>query len=292
MISIVNVTRELLTPELARSFAALPALPGERRLKPKRLAALRAHWQAGTFVGVTWAQVQCRADGKILRGDGQHSVHMLTHLTEAEWEGKEVYAQITTYAIDTVEGDGATLFDSFNSPVSVRNNEDVMGFFQARHPDLLTISPKLCVQVAKGIALFEKELDDGLYFTPRVQGLYYDDPRHREFVCWVTGLVTDELVRLRHMVSEAGVVAEMLSDWRTNVQTATVFWQLVLRENHPDPDHATRELAYSLKDWHKKTSHHTQQQFRKLSANKWKKFGKEQRWEAGGESRGDPTGTL
>ena len=63
MFSKTNVTLETCSRDVAKAFALMPALKGERPLRPHRLTFLRSCVSAGTFVSPTWAVVVDKATG-------------------------------------------------------------------------------------------------------------------------------------------------------------------------------------------------------------------------------------
>ena len=66
---------------------------------------------------------------------------------------------------------------------------------------------------------------------------------NREFAVWASELLKTINA---HFLARNGIVAELYSDWMSERTIADEFWGLVFRENHPDADDLTRELARNL----------------------------------------------
>lgn len=271
-----------LTMELAREFAGMEPLPGERELNPKHNEFLLQNVRDENFAGATWARVYCKSTGKDYRADGQHSSYVLTHLpTDGSARFPEgVLITIETYEIDDLVRDGPVIFNFFNHPRTVRSNEDAMGVYRAHIPNLGDLPRDFLQHVADGIAAYLHECRRNVpdeerdkldkVFPPRQRGLYWKNSEYTEFCLWAYSLRDG---RNAGFMARPGVVAEMLGEWRDNRDCANEFWRYVIRENHPDPDHETRELAETYKSWalspekRKKAAH-----YRKLAAKVWRHY--------------------
>jgi len=266
MFAKTNVELEKLTPELAKKFANMAPLPGERELKPSRVSFFLQHIKAGSFVAPTWSVGNCRGTGDSFRLDGQHSSHALANLSDDQFP-QNLLVTIQTYEFDSLDQDSFGLFDLFDNPKSVRSNTDIMGVHMAHHLDLKSVGRRFLVTVTNGIWFHEQALKDGLVLKPRERGGYFVNPVNREFALWVErfrGSVNEILIKRQ------GVMAEIYADWRYNSKMALEFWTLVLTESHPDPDHETRELSRVLKSWTPKQ--YGQDQFRKKAQQIWLRF--------------------
>jgi hypothetical protein len=274
MLRKTNVELENLTPELARKFATMDKLPGERPLKQKRLKFFEDHIKAGTFIDPSWSVGLCKADGKTYRLDGQHTSTILASLGSENFpEGK--LATIITYEFDSIQEDAPMLFDTFDNPASARNNEEMMGVFRAEHESMGGLSNSLCVNVANGIFQYESSQDKGVIYPPRVRGMYFADQRNINFALWIRDLFEDDAVKNGWLLSKSGIISEMLSDWLLSTEVATEFWGYVLKESHPDPDNITRELAEDLKRWRVKQERRSQDEYRSKAQKSWKRYRKE-----------------
>ena len=104
----------------------------------------------------------CRETQEMYRLDGQHTSNALASLTPETFlqlQGKNV--AIKTYEFDSVEVDGAPLFDMFDNPKSTRSNGDMMGFYRSETDDLAEVESNFCLQIANGIAEYENSLKNG-----------------------------------------------------------------------------------------------------------------------------------
>ena len=64
----------------------------------------------------------------------------------------------------------------------------------------------------------------------------------------------------------------MLTGYKKSEPVATEFWGLVLREDHPDADHESRELARTFNEWKARASRKTQADYRKKASIFWKRY--------------------
>lgn len=267
MFSKTNVTLESCSRDVAKTFALMPALKGERPLRPHRLAFLRSCVSKGTFVSPSWAVAVDKTTGVRYRCNGQHSSTMLSDLAEVDYPAN-LLVTIEEYTSDDLVKDAFDIFNIFDHPSSSRTNIDVMNLHRANYDDLQDIDAKLVLIIAAGIALFEKGIDKGLFLPARERGAYLAREDYRQFILWAA-----PFAKAVHgwMLHKPGIVAEMLSHRRSDAEAAETFWQLVFTERHPDADHETRELSRTLKDWAAKPKV-SQDRFRKETAKQWRRF--------------------
>jgi hypothetical protein len=274
----INAELVPLTLELATHIASLPALPGERSLRPARIKFFEEHLTAGTFAGVTWTIGICHADGKTYRIDGQHTSHTLMNLS-AEAFPADLVALIVTYEFDDTELDGAALFDLFDNPRSSRTNEDMMGFNRAKFPDLLDVPLRLCVYIGNGIYDYEEAQQSKRLYPARMRGLYYRSDEYRVFAHWINTFAKDDAVEngnLGWVFTKSGIIAEMLAGWKAAPAMAGTFWNLVLTESHKNPRHLTRLFAEQLKEMRREAKRQSQEAYRLKTQKAWKRFQRDQ----------------
>jgi hypothetical protein len=256
-----------LTPAVAQAHADLAPMPGERAIRQSRLKFLLAALDDGRFAGPDWHVGIYVPTGERYRLEGQHSSRMLASLPAERFPANLVLT-MTTWEFETWE-EAADLFDIFNNPRSVRNNEDAMGIYRAQMPGISNIDRAVLVHVANGICEWESGRgDQGTVLPPRRRGLYFYDEENQAFAVWV-----DRFSECKNasFLRRQGVMAEMLVDWRVSADEATAFWEYVLRESHPDPDDVTRELAETYRMWLTKRNR-SNQEFRQKAARAWKVF--------------------
>ena len=273
---------EPLTADLAKQIAAMPGLPGERQLRAGRLKFLTNHLKDGSFVGPNWAVAVHEQTGDTFRINGQHSSNMLASL-EATYFPAGLNVTIDTYGFTDMDQDAAGLFNLFDHPRSARSDTDYMGISRARYSEFADMDNAFLVKVASGIdanirhrvaradsgaakATIYEELQ-----PHREYGSYFLDDEYRQFAVW--------LYRWREathfaFVGRNGVTSEILDDWKDSPEYATEFWNYVFCENHPDPDHESRELVRELQalamkpkkvpadEWQKKTRKYWQRYYR------------------------------
>lgn len=263
-----NVELHDLTLEFATEMSQLPALPGERDRKPGRVEHLTNLIRSGKFVDPTWAVAIDKTTSKKYRANGQHSSYALSHLPADVGYPPRLMVTVETYTLDSME-DAHDLFDVFDSPSSVRNNSDYMRMCQSAYPDMTELPSPFLVQMMNGIDLHEATRPDGKHIPSRYRGDHFlTDPVKREFVLWAH-TYSDKLNS--HFMAKVGIVAEMYGDYLADRQIATEFWTYLIRENHPDADHETRDLARALNELITKPRV-KQDQYRTRVSKVWKRY--------------------
>lgn len=267
-----------LTLELAREFAMLRPLPGEREERPSRREYLLNAIKEGTFGGPSWARGIDRADKMVYRLDGQHSSKLLINLDDVPFPSG-LLVTVDTWEFDSISEDGAALFNLFNHPKSARTNEDAIGIYRAQAAiELSNIDRGFLVKVGNGIAEYERGLPSESnpdVLPPRERGLYFIQGKHRygPFACWMAAF---EETKNASFMSRPAIVAEMLSDWLHDAGRAGEFWNYVLRENHPEVDHDTRTLAETFRSWAMQKKYKASQ-YRGKAATAWRHYLRETR---------------
>jgi hypothetical protein len=262
-----------LTLELAKKFCTMSPLVGERPKKPIRLKHFQDHIKAGSFGEPIWSVAVLKGGGQEYRADGQHTSTVLAELAPNKFP-EDLKVTIRRFEIDSVEEDAGALFERFDSPGSARTNTDVMGIHRAEHEDLSALALAFLVQVASGIDFYLKSLPVAEGATParrwecRKHGFYYNEIENRNFALWL-----HQWDGTKHFdfVGRSGVMAEALADWKASPGLATEFWSYVFKENHPDPNHETRELVSTIKEMAGKPKF-KQSDYRSRSKKYWSRF--------------------
>lgn len=263
-----------LTPELAKRFATMTPVPGERRIKSARLKNHENRLQQGHFGSPTWARlIVTNNDRNEWRLDGQHTSNVLANCVPDLFPRDE-HVTIHTYEVTSLETDMADLFELFDSPVAARSNEDKMNMYASQFPDLAGFHPGFLVKVANGVDYFFRDMKNttlpfSKLFVSREHGMYFDHEINRKFALWLHQW--HESLNA-WMIGKPGLAAEMFSDWKLNPSLAESFWNFVLNESHPDPDNETRELARQLKDWNSKKPIIGQDRFRLRAQKEWNRY--------------------
>lgn len=272
---IKKISSELrpLTRELALQFTQLPALPGERQLKPARLKFFEARLRDQTFNSPNWAKAIIEGDKIEKRADGQHTSHILSSC-ENNLFPTDLNVTVSTYHLD-LESERARLFDLFDNPMSSRTNSDKMGVFVASHSNLTNLEKSHLAKIARGIDFYYRDIlreqkdADITLFVSRDHGLYFDKPQNQNFAIW---LDTWESAEHGWMISKPGIVAEIYADWLHSADLAGRFWEQVMTESNPDPEDDTRELSRILKEWDHKQPRVTQDKFRSRAKKMWERY--------------------
>ncbi len=88
-----------VTKAVAREFALMDEVPGERPLSEGRINAYRRMFAEGTFRPVTWAKCFCQETDTTYRINGKHTSTLLSSLETIP----EFYATIEYYTADTLD---------------------------------------------------------------------------------------------------------------------------------------------------------------------------------------------
>jgi hypothetical protein len=126
--------------------------------------------------------------------------------------------------------------------------------------------------VGKGLLFYHRELaKDGVVYPKRRKGVYFENQVNREFAVWLF-----QFVGSKHdwLISKEGVVGEIFADYQYNPVLAGDFWKQVFEESNPDPDHVTRDLSSTLKDWARSVKKKTAIQFHKQAKKTWDAYRK------------------
>jgi hypothetical protein len=291
-----------LTSDVLAQFRQAQPLPGERPLRPRRLNQLLALIKKGEFLGVDWAVGRSKEDQTLYRFDGQHTAHLLQDLLDNPRVDipfpTGILVTLAHWEFDSVAADAPGIFNTFNAPLSTRNNEDAMATYRAFFSDLEQVDLKFLIKVVNGITFYNRQQaqqaqqlkagkkaetkQPSLRFDAREAGQLFWTPAYREFARWADALknptvegrplptVKENLWKVA--VNRQGLVARMYADWKESVSTATTFWTLVLNETAPDRDDDTRIFADQLRKMNSERKKVNQESYWKVAATAIKKF--------------------
>ena len=224
-----------LDKKIAQRFAKMRPSPGEREVKDRRMDHLHRRKVEGAFHTPTWAC--CKVGGTEYRVNGQHTSKMLLQADDFV-PGMEV--MVLTFKADTLD-DLASLFAQFDSKYSSRNSADIAGAHAGLHEELTDMSGSMVSRICYAIAMAETDCFESC------KGARPDDEDRARLI----HENVDVAVWLRQILehpktSSAGCLAAAYRMWQKDKHYADVFWGHVLKEGHPDPNHATRKLARAL----------------------------------------------
>lgn len=239
-----------LTPEIAKQVSMMPSLLGEREIKQDRMKFHAANIKAGRFFSPNWAEAVLKGTEQRFRINGHHTSTLLANAKDYDVEfplgedGKPMPLVIEMWEIDSVDEDATALFNLFDNPKCARSNDDIMGLYRAHYPDLDAISNKFLMKMCNGIDLYLEtsmnEDERASVLRTRDRGLHLAKDSHRNFaVAFWSFRESDHAAFL----SKPGIVAEAFAEWLQDSHAAEEFWGYVLRDDHPDHDHVTRELG-------------------------------------------------
>jgi hypothetical protein len=246
-----------LTKELAAKIANLPGLPGERPVKPERIAFHLARLRERAFLSPNWAIGIAKDTGLEYRANGQHTSKIISELSLDDMELVPDNVTLDTYEMDSVNEDGAALFEIFDHPITMRSNEDAIGVALSGHLDMNGRDRKFMVAVGRAINFYRNDIRrrepdkaKGMrLYGIRETGNYFHEFENRRFALWIEQWVGSQNA---WMIRVPAVTAEIFADWKAAEEMATMFWNYVFTETHPDSDDETRDLARRLNELHHK----------------------------------------
>lgn len=274
-----------ITPQALADFRALPPVLGERPLKPSRVQDYVTQIRNNNFNFPTWGVIRDTATGQCLRVNGQHTSAALALIPEAEFP-PHLRGTYEVYDSDDIAMDAPLLFAKYDNSKAARTSIDWMAQYAASFPDLKLVPPVFLVKATNGIQfLIRVQLAKNpafplILFSPHDHGLHFKSANNRAFALWLHQWIK---TKNEWMLGNAGVVAEMYADWQVQPKTATEFWDYVLKENHPEPDHDTRQLADQFSEWQKKARKVKPSQFRIQANRVWRIFNRGRQAEIQGD---------
>lgn len=228
-----------LTRKFAKEFSDLPAYSGDRNRETTvgraRIAWLERLVNEGKFHSPKWATAKLGKE--VYRVNGGHSSYMLSSLNGNFPTG--LRAVVEEFQCDT-DRDLAELFSQFDNRFSVRSDTDKIRAHIAVEESLGEVSPTDTRNAIRGIAFAISSGGDGSRLEPdEVIGLVHT---HSEFILWARCYMRKRLMR------GAPCAGAIYSTYSVDEDDARVFWDLVMEENHENPEHPTRKLARFLRD--------------------------------------------
>ena len=277
----INVELLDLTPALAKQFADMPTLLGERPVKAARMRYLYDIITRGYLAGVSWSVVKDTATGMTYRANGQHTSTVLANLAPEQFPAG-LLATIESYETDNLATDGFLIFDMFDAKQSSRSNTDKLNTYKCLYVELASLNVEFLSNLLHGVHITYRDQGDKETQETWHRGLYLTDEHVREFVCWAHDLrhstVTDADGHVKAVVhpwlfSKPGVVAEMFHQflYLPDRDVVTRWWSYVLHQNHADVDHESKEYVTSLMGWQAKRRIRPTT-YRQLTAKMFKKF--------------------
>lgn len=302
MLQLVESKIVPVTLETLAEFRAIPPLPGERPFKPNRMNEIIILVRNSLFNYATWSILRDKNTGEMFRCNGQHTSAAFAALGADLPAG--LFVKWEVFETDDAKNDNHILFGMFDNSKSARGNEDWTANWVASYQDLRGVPPKFLVHIQNGIQLHNKtEVDridavekakaaktktvykptehpDLIIYPFQKHGMHFDNPDNRTFALWAYGWVggkkagraNTRLVKNEWMLGNSGTVAAMYANRREQPELAHAFWDYVLRENHPNENHDTRELADVLMDFHRGLRKHRSTEYLEKAMKYWRRF--------------------
>lgn len=172
------------TPALAKRFAEMEAIRGDRPIKPRLSATIRREIQEGRFRTTEWSTYLCEADGKTYRVNGKHTSNILASMN-GDFP-KDLSILLTEFKGPDIET-GAALYETFDPRNSARSGPDINHAYAAANPRLDGVSRRLICNCCTAIAYNEYEDNMSTWTTPgsRARACLTKD----DFILWLNELV-------------------------------------------------------------------------------------------------------
>lgn len=216
-----------LTPQVVAEFREIPSSLVERAIDRKRVKHLRDKIDAG--LGVTFHWVTAELDGKMLRGNGQHSSTALSEIPPEHFpKGLKVFRE--HYHCNTAD-DFALLFQQFDDRKSSRTSADVAAVYQGFQPELIDVPHDIAKLAIDGYCWFQRT-------AQKVPGAgvgdmsysYFADEGLHPYIKWLGQLHNSKTRELQ----TKPVTAAIYGTFEANEQAAREFWDEVSRGGDPD----------------------------------------------------------
>ena len=132
--------------------AALNVLVNDRRFNPRRAARLQAAIDAGTSRPFMFAICHCLSTGDDWRVNGQHSLSVLSNLTDEALA--DVFIIVEYAEADSIEGVVA-LWDTYDPRGSARNAHEVLRCAAGIIPEFAALTPQIVESCVGSLDVFE-----------------------------------------------------------------------------------------------------------------------------------------
>lgn len=222
-----------LTRELAKWFNAIPQLPGDRPLKPSRVAWLAGLLDAGKFGATDWHYCVL-PDGREIRVNGNSSSTMILQREGALPPG--LRAHVTRHRCETVE-EVQEVWQRFDAAKSLRNRGERISTFLGVHEgfgEYPIHMAKLAINALHTEAAVAGgfNLKAGRVKTPGEEAnrRFTDEPH---FAQWLYSMWTAATRKPHAIGQRAPVVYSMLMTYRVDPDEAAKFWHAVFNLETP-----------------------------------------------------------
>ncbi len=226
------------TRSIAKEFAEMDSVPGDRPLSERRLNIYRKMFKDGTFRPVTWAKCYCEETDTTYRINGKHTSIMLSSLEELP----EFYITLEFYSTPTLE-DVSRLYSTFDSRLGSRTASDINRSFAGSVPEFKDIPARIFSTVVSGVGYAKWQETYWTKTATERAEILLDEV---DFVVWVASMVTGEGASHSTHITRAPVVAAMFQTWNKSHRDAVVFWTAVRDETGAKPSLPDRTLARFL----------------------------------------------
>lgn len=239
-----------LTADLALDFSTMRATPGERRLDQRRIDYLWGELRSGKFRSPTWARAKWNDTWH--RVNGQHTSMMLASKIDTTDFPFGLEITIEEFECESVH-DLCELFRTYDNKNSVRSHSDIVNQHLRSSESATGVPTSAAEKALAGIILWYVAYGQSMW----ANDVPSDDEKYRlifsnqNFIEW-----SHKHIYHKHL-AKPGVFAAALELYRMkipNLQDVELFFEMVLKESHPDSKNATRTLATFLKDLKNKSS--------------------------------------
>lgn len=209
-----------LTKDFLAEFLKLPPSPTERTRDAKRVAYLRAKYDAGLWGPTQWATARC--NGTVYRINGSHSSAMLNALDGHMADGLVVH--IDSYDVNSVD-DLAMLFRQYDDRKSSRSPADVAGAYQGLE-ETLCDSPRLPAKLAaEAVTWWRRSVERSPVNKGDDRYMLFHEAALHPFIKWVSNDIFTS-GKMPELMKEP-IVAAMFMTFEVNEAEARAFWKKV-----------------------------------------------------------------
>ena len=235
----LNAKLVSISPKLAKKFAEMKQLPGDRPLQKARKELYKKVMLAGEFRGATWSSVKIKEAGETYRANGRHTSTASHELFE---EGAVLdYFKITVveYEADTFD-DAARLYEAYDPQKGARTKGNLLQTHAHSNEHLRDMDNKV---IALATAALARETWEDKVRDHDIREQAENMSARSDFVVWLSKLLDKPKGgdAPKHL-TRVPVVQAIYRTYDISEQDANKFWREV--KNGENADKGTVEKVF------------------------------------------------
>jgi hypothetical protein len=225
------------TPMLAKEFQEMTPAPGDRGLRPKRYEKHKRAHERGHLRSPSWCKAYCRETKETYRCNGNHTSRLFLDLGEDELRRRQYEVFVEVFECDTLQ-DVAHLYNTYDSPATIRNQADMTQAYAASNSHLSTISRRKINAFVSGLAYAYGPLPGMCSSAELLDG-------NELVVLWLDQFFVGSSPITKAMFKKA-VISAMILTYERDRAASDHFWRAVRDGYEANPIAASRTLQLFL----------------------------------------------